>query len=69
MHTWTIPRFLRGLQVNLEQGWQFQNCACHAAQALVHAPNAQAERHAMADATRYGVIQVKKLNFPDWKKK
>jgi hypothetical protein len=46
-----------------------QSRACHAAQALVHAPNAQAERHAMADATRYGVIQVKKLNFPDWKKK
>lgn len=38
-------------------------------QALINAPNADEEREAMDDATRQlRVIQVEKLNYPDWKK-
>ena len=36
-------------------------------QALVSAPNGDAERHAMHDAIRVlRVIQVEKLNYPSW---
>jgi hypothetical protein len=39
-------------------------------QALASAPDADTERHAIGDAMRQlRVIQVEKLNYPDWKKK
>ena len=39
-------------------------------QALANAPNGDHEQHAIEDAMRQlRLIQVEKLNYPDWKKK